>query len=78
MKTIKDLRKKLTNKIAGVKYTYEINNTKYNIYILEDMKSWCLNTIENGELVDAYGYKGLRLKDCKDMILMSWNSNEIV
>lgn len=87
MKTIKDLNKMLVSKQAGFNYTYEINNTRFEINEFNDQRGWALNefkkcpenSLYSGEwlLTDSYGYNGLTLKDCKEMILMNWNSNDI-
>jgi len=82
MKTFKDLRSKLVSKKAGSEYVYRINNTRYEICEFNCNKGWCLNEYREHErygeeLVDSYGYEGLLLKDCKEMILLAWNNNEI-
>jgi hypothetical protein len=77
MKTLKDLNKKLTLKNAGYNYTYKIENTIFEINEFNSQKGWCLNEKLGGFLVDSYGYEGLTLSECKEMILMSWNSNSI-
>jgi hypothetical protein len=74
MKTLKDLAKALTSKESGYNYTYTINGTIHSIDEFNDCKGWCYNQYSvNGSLLDSYGYNGLTLKECKLMILASWN-----
>ncbi len=85
MKTLKDLKEKLTFKEAGYKYVYEINNTRFEINEFNYNKGWCLNeyveyTNEGKKdymLIDSYGYEGLLLRDCKFMIVQQWNEGKI-
>jgi hypothetical protein len=84
---MKDLNKMLVSKKAGSSYIYEINSTKFEINEFNCNRGWCLNEFTKGAessfwkdewlLRDSYGYNGLTLKDCKEMILMNWNSNSI-
>lgn len=77
----------LVSKKSGVNYTYKINDTKYEIHEYNGNKGWCLNEYKKGSknsnfcnewlLCDSYGYNGLTLKSCKEMILMNWNNNNI-
>jgi len=77
----------LVSKKAGFNYTYEINNTRFEINEFNDQRGWCLNEYKKGAensfwagewlLTDSYGYNGLTLKECKEMIVMNWNSNDI-
>ena len=87
IKTTKDLAKKLTEKIGGRHYIYEIGNMRYEICEFNDGKGWCLNEYKaikpspnfpkGWKYIDAYGYDGLLLRECKDMILGYWNRGEI-
>ena len=87
MKTIKNLNEKLVSKKPGFNYSYEINNTKFEINEFNGNKGWALNEFKKGAtnskfnnelfLVSSYGYNGLTLKECKEMILMNWNNNNI-
>jgi hypothetical protein len=87
MKTIKNLNEKLVSKKSGFNYSYEINNTKFEINEYNGNKGWALNLFQKGAanskfnnewlLVSSYGYNGLTLKECKEMILMDWNNNNI-
>jgi len=85
MKTLKHLKEKLTFKEVGYTYVYEINNTRFEINEFNYNKGWCLNEYvqftyegqKNYELVDSYGYEGLLLRDCKNMIVRQWNNGEI-
>lgn len=87
MKTLKDLNKNLTKKESGFNYTYEINNTLFEINEFNGQKGWCLNESrkvvketqsENKySLKNSYGYEGLTLRECKQMILMQWNNEGI-
>ena len=78
IKTIKDLNKTLVKKQAGREYEYYVNNTKFTINEFNNNKGWALNEYyECGQLKYSYGHNGLLLKDCKEMILDSWNKGEI-
>lgn len=77
MKTIKDLRKKLTDKKGGCYYNYKIGDYTFNISEFNNNRGWCLNTYKNEEIIDSYGYNGLTLRECKEMILMEWNAKRI-
>lgn len=87
MRTIKNLNEKLVSKKSGFNYSYEINNTKFEINEYNGNKGWALNEFQKGAansnfnnewlLVSSYGYNGLTLKECKEMILMNWNNNNI-
>ena len=75
MKTFKDLSKKLVSKIAGHRYVYVINNTRFEICEFNNGKGWCLNEyrVSTDEYIDGYGYEGFLLRDCKTMIMSQWN-----
>ena len=79
MKAIKDLNKQLVSKKSGSYYMYEVNNKRYSINEFNNNKGWCLNEYKfipqynEWTLVDSYGYNGLTLKECKQMIVNSWN-----
>ena len=78
MKTSKDLNKQLVSKNAGFNYVYEINTTRFEINEFNGCKGWCVNeyvltSLGNMELVNTYGYEGLLLRECKEMILDQWN-----
>jgi len=78
MKTTKDLAKKLISKNAGFRYTYKINNTTFEICEFNDCKGWALNEYNlNNVLINSYGYDGLLLRECKQMIVMQWNEDQI-
>tara|TARA_R110002012_G_scaffold7450_3_gene34856 strand:+ start:354 stop:596 length:243 start_codon:yes stop_codon:yes gene_type:complete len=77
MKTLKNY---LTSKTSGSNYTYIINDKKYSIDEFNNNRGWCVNTYEKSKyshdgwtLVDSYGYNGLTLKKCKEMIVMELN-----
>jgi hypothetical protein len=84
MKTIKDLNKNLISKVSGSSYVYEIENVKFSINEYNGNKGWCLNEYQKAAksssfanewfLVNSYGYEGLTLKSCKEMILLNWNN----
>lgn len=74
MKTIKDLRKKLTQKKGGSYYIYKIAEYTFRINEFNNNRGWCLNTYKNQNLIDSYGHNGLTLKECKQMILTAWNT----
>jgi hypothetical protein len=75
---VKDLKKYLVYKYAGFNYHYIIGDYKYEINEFNDQKGWALNTYEKykGEwhLIDSYGYEGLTLRECKEMIVMELRS----
>lgn len=83
MTTLKDLNKKLISKVSGSSYIYEINNKRYSINEFNGNRGWCLNEYQKGAksssfsnewfVVNSYGYNGLTLKECKEMILMDCN-----
>jgi hypothetical protein len=75
---VKDLKKYLVYKYAGFNYHYIIGDYKYEINEFNDQKGWALNTYKKykGEwhLIDSYGYEGLTLRECKEMIVMELRS----
>jgi hypothetical protein len=85
MKTLKDLNKNLISKVSGSNYNYQINDKKFSINEFNGNKGWCLNEFKKGAessnfanewfLVNSYGYNGLTLKQCKEMILININNN---
>lgn len=77
MKNLKDLRSKLISKKAGFEYIYCINDRRFEICEFNNQKGWCLNEYIRGQLVNSYGYEGFLLRECKDMILMSWNDGQL-
>ena len=78
---IKDLNKYLVYKYAGFNYHYIIGNYKFEINEFNDRKGWALNTYkkynDNWSLIDSYGYAGLTLKECKQMILQEIKQQDI-
>jgi hypothetical protein len=78
---IKDLNKYLVYKYAGFHYHYVIGDYKFEINEFNDRKGWALNTYkkynDNWEFIDSYGYEGLTLKECKEMILQEIKQKDI-
>ena len=75
---VKDLKKYLVYKYAGFNYHYIIGDYKYEINEFNDQKGWALNTYkkykDEWHLIDSYGYEGLTLRECKEMIVMDLRS----
>ena len=65
-------------KIFHFSYHYIFDIWKYEINEFNDQKGWALNTYKKykGEwhLIDSYGYEGLTLRECKEMIVMELRS----
>lgn len=75
---VKDLKKYLVYKNAGFNYHYIIGDYKYEINEFNDQKGWALNTYKKYKdewyLENSYGYEGLTLRECKEMIVMDLRS----
>jgi len=75
---VKDLKKYLVYKKAGFSYHYIFDIWKYEINEFNDQKGWALNTYkkykDEWHLIESYGYEGLTLRECKEMIVMELRS----